>query len=230
MKKLISFIFMRTLPVLFAFLFLGIAFGLLLQQAGYNAVWAFMISTFVYAGSMQFVLIPFLGTQASILTIILMTLSINCRHIFYGLSFIDKFKSLGKKYPYMIFSLTDETYSLLCSTKIPKELDEKKVFFGIALFTHIYWISGSVMGALLGELITFDTTGIEFAMTALFVVIFIEQWMSAKSHIPAAAGLICGTVSLLIFGPGRFILPALLAAVVIILACKNTIQGKEVRL
>ena len=226
-RKLIQFVFIRTLPVLFAFLFLGIAFGLLLQRAGYNAVWALCISAFVYAGSMQFVLIPFLGTEASIFTIIFMTLSINCRHIFYGLSFIEKFKSMGKAYPYMIFSLTDETYSLLCSTKVPDDLDEKKVFFGIALFTHIYWISGSVTGALLGELITFDTTGIEFAMTALFVVIFIEQWLSARNHVPAAAGLLCGVVSLVIFGPGSFILPALIAVVVIILASKNTIQAKE---
>lgn len=227
MKKLIRFVFMRTLPVLFAFLFLGIAFGLLLVNAGYNAVWAFFISTFVYAGSMQFVMIPFLGTGVSIFTVILMTLSINCRHIFYGLSFIDKFKSMGKAYPYMIFSLTDETYSLLCSTKVPEDLDEKKVFLGIALFNHMYWISGSVIGALLGNLITFDTTGIEFAMTALFVVIFIEQWLTAKSHVPAIAGILCGVASLLIFGPDRFILPALIAVVVIILASKNIVQAKE---
>lgn len=227
MKKLIQFVFIRTLPVLFAFLFLGIAFGLLLQRAGYNVVWAFLISTFVYAGSMQFVLIPFLGTDMSIFTVILMTLSINSRHIFYGLSFIEKFKRMGKAYPYMIFALTDETYSLLCSTKIPEELDEKKVFFGIALFTHIYWISGSVIGSLLGELIKFDTTGIEFAMTALFVVIFIEQWLTAQNHIPAVAGLLCGIVSLLIFGPGSFILPALIASIVIILLARNFIRKKE---
>ena len=226
MKKHIQFIFMRTLPVLFAFLFLGMAFGLLLQRAGYNVLWAFFISASVYAGSMQFVLIPFLGTEASIFTVILMTLSINCRHIFYGLSFIEKFKSMGKAYPYMIFSLTDETYSLLCSTKVPAGLDEKKVFFGIALFTHLYWITGSVAGSLAGELITFDTTGIEFAMTALFVVIFIEQWLSSRNHIPAVAGLLCAVVSLLIFGPGGFILPALIASIAIIMAFKNSIQSK----
>ena len=176
---------------------------------------------------MQFVLIPFLGTGASIFTVILMTLSINCRHIFYGLSFIEKFKSMGRAYPYMIFSLTDETYSLLCSTKVPAGLDEKKVFFGIALFTHVYWIAGSVAGSLAGELITFDTTGIEFAMTALFVVIFIEQWLSSRNHIPAVAGLLCAVISLLIFGPGSFILPALIASIAIIMAFKNSIQSKE---
>ena len=199
----------------------------MLQREGYNVVWAFLISTFVYAGSMQFVLIPFLGTGVGLFTVILMTLSVNSRHIFYGLSFIKKFKCMGKAYPYMIFALTDETYSLLCSTKIPEDLDEKKVFFGIALSTHIYWILGSVIGSLLGELITFDTTGIEFAMTALFVVIFIDQWIAAKNHIPAATGLLCGIVSLLVFGPSSFILPALIASIVIILAARNLIQTKE---
>jgi len=227
MMKHIQYVFVRTLPVLFAFLFLGIAFGLLLQRAGYNFVWALLISTFVYAGSMQFVLVPFLGSGINLFTVILMTLSINCRHIFYGLSFIRKFKGMGKLYPYMIFSLTDETYSLLCSTKIPEELDENKVTFGIALFNHIYWIAGSVTGSLLGQFITFDTTGIEFAMTALFVVIFIEQWISVRTHIPAIAGLLCGTAALLIFGAGSFILPALIASIVIILASKNIVQAKE---
>ncbi len=229
MNRLFRFVFVRTMPVMFAFLFLGIAFGLLLERAGYNFLWALFISTFVYAGSMQFVLIPFLGSSMGIIAVILMTLSINSRHMFYGLSFIEKFKSMGKAYPYMIFSLTDETYSLLCSTKVPEGMNENKVFFFISLFNHVYWVTGSVLGALIGGMITFDTTGIDFAMTALFVVIFVEQWLAARTHIPAIIGIVCGIVSLLIFGPANFILPALIVSIAILLAGKNLIRAKEAR-
>lgn len=226
MKQSIRFSFITTIPVLFGYLFLGIAFGLLLQRAGYNAFWALAISAFVFAGSMQFVLIGFLISPISLISVLLMTLSINSRHMFYGLSFIDTFKKMGKLYPYMIFSLTDETYSLLCGTKIPSELDEKKVIFLIALFDQLYWIVGSIIGALIGELILFDTTGIDFAMTALFVVIFVEQWISAKTHAPALIGLVCGILSLIIFGTGNFILPALISTIAILLLLKNLINGK----
>ncbi len=226
-KKILIFAFIKTMPVLFGYLFLGIAFGVLLQKAGYNFIWAFFISTFVYAGSMQFVLVGFLGSGIGFLSVILMTLSINSRHIFYGLSFIEKFKAMGKAYPYMIFSLTDETYSLLCSAKIPYRFDEKKVFFTISLLDHIYWIMGSVIGALLGELIKFSTKGIDFAMTALFVVIFTEQWLDYKTNIPAITGILCGGICLFIFGPVNFILPSLISSISILLLLKNHIHVKE---
>lgn len=208
-------------------MFLGIAFGLLLNQAGYNFVWAFFISLFVYAGSMQFILIGFLGSTAGIIPVILMTLSVNSRHIFYGLSFIEKFKKMKKAYPYMIFSLTDETYSLLCATKVPGNLDEDKVFLTIALLDHLYWIAGSVIGATIGALIRFDLTGIDFAMTALFVVIFIEQWLAAKSHIPAITGVICAVLCLALLGQGNFILAALISTIGILVLGRKQIEAKE---
>lgn len=226
-NKTLRFSFIKTIPVLFGYLFLGIAFGLLLQKAGYNFIWALLISTFVYAGSMQFVLISFLGTSISIISVILMTLSINSRHIFYGLSFIEKFKHMGKAYPYMIFSLTDETYSLLCGTKIPPDLDEDKVFLAISSLNQSYWVIGSVLGALLGEMILFNTTGIDFAMTALFVVIFIEQWLSTSLHIPALIGLACGLLALILFGPSQFILPSLICTIGLIVLFRKPIQEKE---
>ncbi|MBF4694178.1 AzlC family ABC transporter permease [Fusibacter ferrireducens] len=227
MTKTLRFAFIKTIPVLFGYLFLGIAFGLLLQRAGYNFIWAFFISTFVFAGSMQFVLISFLGSSMSFVSIILMTLSINSRHIFYGLSFIEKFKHMGKAYPYMIFSLTDETYSLLCGTQIPEDLQEDKVFFAIASLNQSYWVIGSVLGGLLGEMIFFNTTGIDFAMTALFVVIFIEQWLASKIHIPALIGVFCGVISLIVFGPNRFILPALISTIGLIILFRKNIQSRE---
>lgn len=211
--KEFRFALKQTLPVLCGYLFLGIAFGLLLQQAGYNFIWSFLISTFVYAGSMQFVLLRFLGSGIGILSVVLMTLSVNSRHMFYGISFIDRFKKMGKRYPYMVFSLSDETYSLLCGTSVPEGMDENKVVFLIALLDHIYWVLGSVMGSVLGTVIPFDMTGIDFSMTALFVVIFVEQWMSCKSHFPAIFGFVCGLICLIVFGPDQFILPSLIVCV-----------------
>lgn len=227
MKKTLKFALFQTLPVLFGYLFLGIAFGLLLQNTGFDFLWALLISTFVYAGSMQFVLVSLLGNQIGLFSIALLTLTINSRHIFYGLTFIEKFKTMGKVYPYMIFSLTDETYSLLCSTKVPDDLEENKVFFFMAVFDQLYWITGSVIGGIVGQLITFDSTGIDYAMTALFIVIFVEQWLASKTHLPSFIGIICGISCLLVFGPNNFILPSLLLAVGLLTILKPYIGKKE---
>lgn len=223
MNKLIKTAIKQTIPVMVGYLVLGTAFGLLLHKAGYNFIWAFFISVIVYAGSMEFVLISFLQGTVGIASIIITTLSVNSRHIFYGISFIEKFKKMGKRRPYMIFSLTDETYSLLCSTKTPDGIDENKLFFFISLFNQIYWVVGSVIGGILGDLISFNTNGIEFSMTALFVVIFVEQWWSTKNHLPAFIGLFCGILSLFLFGPANFILPAMIVTVFILMALKNKI-------
>lgn len=226
MQKALKFAFFRTIPIFCGYLFLGMAFGLLLQQAGFGPIWAFISSLFIYAGSMQFVLVSFIGGGLGVISIIIITLSINCRHIFYGISFIEKFKSMGKKYLYMIFSLTDETYSLLCSSETLPGVDEDKYLFSIALLDHCYWIFGSVLGAVLGEIIPFDTTGVDFAMTALFAVIFTEQWLSFKTHIPAITGIICGTVCLIIFGADKFILPAMISSVCVLMIMKNIIKER----
>lgn len=225
--KELSFALKTTLPVLFGYLFLGMAFGLLLSQAGYNALWAFFISLFIYAGSGQFALVSFLSGGMSLLSAAVMTLSINSRHIFYGLSFIEKFKAMGRRGLYMIFSLTDETYSLLCGTSVPKALDEHRALLWIAVCDQLYWILGSVLGALLGGLRLFDASGVEFAMTALFVVIFIDQWQAAKSHLPAYIGAACGAASLVLLGADAFILPAMCASAGLLMLFKKTVQGQD---
>ncbi len=230
MRKELSFAFRRTIPVMFGYLFLGIAFGLVLQEKGYGFLWAALASITIYAGAGQFVLVGMISGGMSLLSTAVTMLSINSRHIFYGLSFIEKFKAMGKRGLYMIFSLTDETYSLLCSTAVPEGLDWKKTYFLIALLDQLYWVAGSVLGALIGELFKFNTAGVEFAMTALFVVIFIEQWLETKNHFPAISGAVCGIASLLIFGPDNFILPSLIAAIACLLsfrAFRNTRKGAE---
>lgn len=209
MKKVIKAAFPVTIPVMLGYISVGIAFGLLFQKSGYNFLWAIFMSISVYAGSMQFVAINLLTGGAGFIEIALMTLFVNIRHVFYGLSFIDKFKEMGKKRNYMIFSLTDETYSLLCASKAPEGVDSNSFFFCIAFMNQLYWIIGSVIGSIAGSLITFNTKGIDFAMTALFVVIFIEQWYSYKKHIPVLIGIAATILSLLVFGANNMILPSM---------------------
>lgn len=225
MKQTMKYVFYKTIPVLLGYLFLGFAFGLLLQEAGYSFWWAFLSSAIVYAGSIQFVLVDFLSGETSLPVIAVMTLLINSRHAFYGLSFVEKFRKM-KTYPYMVFSLTDETYSLLCSLKTPEGMDEKKVMFLISLFDQLYWIAGSVLGAVLGQMLPFDMTGIDFAMTALFVTIFVDQWREARSHLPAVIGLCSSVVCLLIFGGSNFILPSLIITVGLLMALRGRLEGK----
>lgn len=211
MKQTARQAFRVSLPVLLGYLFVGIAYGLLLQNAGYGPLWAALTSLLVYAGSMQFVLVGFLGGGASLAAAALMTLAINARHLFYGVSMLDKFKNTGKKKWYMVFALSDETYSLLCGAAVPPGADKGFFYFFICLFDQLYWIAGSVLGSVCGKIIPFNTTGIDFAMTALFLVICVDLWKGAKSHAPALAGLISGFLCLLLFGKDNFVIPALVA-------------------
>lgn len=229
-SKTLYFAFKMSLPVLFGYLFLGSAFGIMLYEAGYNFVWAIIISLFVYAGSGQFLLVSMLTSHAALSDIAIMTFFVNSRHIFYGISFIEKFRSYSWRYPYLIFSLTDETYGVNSSfSDVPKGVNEGDARFLIGLFDHIYWIIGSVIGSLAGQLIKIDFTGIDFSMTALFTVIFIDQMRASKSKLPGIIGVFCAIICLLIFGADKFLLPSLIVTVAILLLGKNRMGyiGKE---
>ena len=199
-----------TIPVFLGYLFLGSAFGVLLSSAGYHVGWALLMSVTIYAGAMQFVAIELLVGPFGLINAFLLTLTVNARHLFYGFSMIDKFKVSQKLKPYMMFSLTDETYSLLCRAKTPDGINEKWFIFFVALLNHGYWILGGVIGNLAGTFLNFDHTGIEFAMLALFIVIFVEQWESTKNHLPSLLGVGITLVSLLIFGADHFIIFAMI--------------------
>lgn len=227
MRKMLRFALIQTLPVLFGYLFMGMAFGILLQSKGYHVVWAFFISLFCYAGSMQFVLIDLLTGGVSLLRAAFMTLMINFRHVFYGLSLIERFKGMGKALPYTIHALTDETYSLHCLIHPQPDLNEKHLMLTISVLNHVYWIAGSMLGALVGSLLPFNTTGIDFAMTALFTVIFVEQWKQSKRHLPALIGIGCAVAALLLFGPTGFLPPALLASVALLLRLRNKLDAPQ---
>lgn len=217
-QALITFCLRQTIPVACAYIFLGMAYGICMNAAGWHPAWTLLSSLIIYAGSMQFVLVPLLASGASLTTIALMTLFINARHLFYGIGCIETFRHAPRRtYPYLIFALTDETYSLLCTLKIPPELDRQQVFFTISLCNHAYWLLGSLLGALAGHALPLNFTGIDFTMTALFTVIFLEQWQSASHHGPALIGAACSLFFLLWLGPAHFLLPALIVTVAVLM-------------
>lgn len=222
-KETFKFALNKSLPVLFGYLFLGSAFGIMLYNAGYNFIWAIFISLFIYAGSGQFLLVSLLSSAASLPTAALMTLFINSRHIFYGLSFIDKFKKSGWRYPFLIFSLTDETYSVNISfSDVPEKVDEANARFLIGIMDHLYWIAGSAIGSVAGQLISIDFSGIDFSMTALFAVIFTDLMLEQKGRrkITGIVGILSAVICLIIFGADRFLLPSFILTVAVIYACK----------
>lgn len=224
-RHIIKQAFLRTIPVLMGYGVLGMAFGLLLQRAGFHWIWALGISLFVFAGSMQFVLVGLLSQQASLATVALTTILVNSRHLFYGLSFIERFKAMGKRGIYMVFGLTDETYALLCGLgDVGTKEDRDALSFWITALDQSYWVAGSLFGALLGSYVSFDITGIDFAMTALFTVIFVEQWIASKNHLPALIGGLCSILSLLLFGPDNFLLPALIVTVALLLLSRRYLE------
>ena len=208
------------------YIVVGMAFGLLVQNIGLDFLWAGLISITVYAGSMQFVMINFLSGTSSLIEVALVTLIVNLRHMFYGLTFITRFKSMGRKRPYMIFALTDETYALLCSAKVPAGVEAGLFYFLIALLNQIYWVTGTLLGALFGSILSIDTTGIEFTMTALFAVICTEQWLSFPTRIPAIIGLICAVMALNMFGVTNMLIPAMFAIILLLTLLRPALEPK----
>lgn len=223
-KRALAAAFPITIPVMVGYLFLGVAFGFSWQKNGYGVFWAILMSAVIYAGSMQFLAINFLTPGVGVLSIIFMTLMVNIRHIFYGLSMLERFRGTGKKKPYLIFSLTDETFSLLCSAEPPQGVDRGLFYFFISLLDQVYWVAGSALGGLAGALLSFNTKGIDFAMTALFVVIFVNQWRESKQHLPALCGLGLTALCLLVFGADNFLLPALLLILAALLLCRRPLE------
>ena len=211
MKKAIKRAFIDSLPVMTGYLVLGFGFGIVLKSAGYGILFAFAMSLFIYAGSMQYAAIGLFTGGASLVTVALTTLMVNARHLFYGISMLEKYKNTGAKKPYLIFALTDETYSLVCgeNERVDKK-HQKDYYFAVSLFNHAYWVVGSVAGAVAGTLIHFNSEGIDFALTALFVTVFVDQWLSSKDHLPALLGAGASLLCLIVFGAEHFLIPAML--------------------
>lgn len=224
-RKALAAAFPVTIPVLMGYLAIGMAFGIMLEAVGYNFIWAFFMSLTIYAGSGQYLGVSLLASCATLGTVALMTLIINFRHLVYGLSMLEKFRGMGWRKLYMIFSLTDETYALLSSVQAPVGVNPRNFYFAIALLDQSYWIAGSVIGAVAGAVLPIDTTGIDFAMTALFVVIAVEQWETYSSHIPALLGIAATVVSLFLVGPDNLLLPALGMIVAALLLLRKPLES-----
>ena len=224
---LIKKVIIKTMPVMAGYIVLGIGFGVLLKVNGYGLFWALIMSIFIYAGSAQYVGVGLISGGASILTTALTILMVNARHLFYGISMINKYKGAGKKKPYLIFALTDETYSIVCDGEYPEGVDKYKYWFLISLFNQFYWVLGSVLGSVIGSIIKFDSKGIDFSMTALFVTVFVEQWLSTKEHRPALIGIGISVVCLLVFGADRFLIPTMILIVIALFSLRGVIERRE---
>lgn len=220
-KHAIRAAFADTVPVMTGYLFLGFGFGIVLDQNGYSLLWSLAMSLFIYAGSMQYVAVGLMTGGAGFLTTALTTLMVNARHLFYGISMVDAYRGAGPKKPYLIFALTDETYSLVSRGRTPQGLSRHGYCFLVSLFNQCYWIAGSALGSLAGQLIPINYEGIDFVLTALFVTIFVEQWLSARDHRPALVGLGASAACLLVFGPDLLLIPAMALIAVILTAMRK---------
>ena len=216
----------QTFPIFFTYLFMGVAFGVMMAKAGYGPLWSLASAFFVYAGSLQFVMVPLLQAHTPLLTMAVMAFFINARHIFYGVGMIDRFRTMGWRFPYMVFSLTDETYSVLCSIQHPKGLDRQRADFFIALCDHCYWMAGCFLGGWAGALLPVELTGIDFSATAFFVVVAVNQWRQYPSKLPGLSGLCSAVVFFLLLGPDYFLIPALSVSLVVLIVRRRSVQAK----
>ena len=213
--------FPATIPVLTGYLCIGMAYGLLMANAGYGVFWALLLSLLCYAGSMEFVAVSLLTAGFDPVQALLMALMINARHAFYGLSMLEKYRGTGWARPFLIFSLTDETFSLVSTLEPPDGVTRRDFYFCISLLDYLYWQVGSVLGALIGGLLPFDTTGLDFALTALFIVLFLEQWRKRENRPAALIGLGCTAVSLAVVGADRLVIPAMVLILAVLLGGRN---------
>lgn len=222
-KQALRTVFLDTVPVLTGYLFLGAGFGILLaEQTGKGVVWAFLMGLFVFAGSGQYLAVSLLASGASLVSTAIATLLVNARHIFYGISLIDTYKGAGKKKPYMIFALTDETYTLVTQNQPPAGMSRHQYCFLVSLLDHIYWILGCTLGNIAGSLIPISFEGVEFVLTALFVTMFVEQWLSTKNHTSALIGVASTVLCLAVFGKDIFLIPSMILIAVLLTVFRKT--------
>ena len=226
-QKALTKTFLDTVPVLTGYLFLGMGFGILLNEKGYGVPWAAAMALAMFAGSGQYLAVELLATHASLVTTAIATLLVNARHLFYGISLLDAYKDAGKKKAYMIFGLTDETYSLVTQTEPPEGMKRHTYCFLVTLFDHIYWIIGCCLGSLAGAFLPISFEGVEFVLTALFVTMFVEQWLSHKDHFPAISGVMSTLLCLLIFGKEIFLIPSMVLIAILLTVIPKAGRRKQ---
>lgn len=223
--KALKAAFPYTVPILTGFLFLGTAYGIYMNTAGFSPIYPIIISITVFAGSMQFVAVSMLQGVFDPLGALLMTIMVNARHLFYGISMLGKYSGMGAKKWYLVFGLCDETFSVNCAIDVPQGVDRGWFYFFVTLLNQLYWVTGAALGGLLGSLISFELKGLDFVMTALLVVIFVDNWLKEKQHISSLIGLGASLVCLLIFGADGFIIPAMAATIAILTFFRKPIEA-----
>jgi 4-azaleucine resistance transporter AzlC len=228
-KKALKAAFPNTIPIFAGFWFLGLAYGIYMNVSGFSFVYPMIMSVIIFGGSLEFVAVEMLLSPFAPIQVLVMTLLIQARHLFYGISMLDKFKDMGWKKFYLIFGMCDETFSINYTAKIPEDVDRGWFMFFVTLLNHLYWVSGATIGGLVGSLIHFNTDGISFVMTSMFVVIFMEQWMKEKHHISAYIGLGAAALCLLIFGADSFMIPTMILIIVLLAAFRKPLEKMEIK-
>jgi len=222
MKAALKAAFPYTIPVLSGFILLGITYGVLMSSKGYGVLWAVLMSAIAFCGSMQFVAITLLTTVFNPIQAFLLSILVNARHAFYGISLLDKYKGLGKSRLVLIYLLCDETFSIVSSIHPPEATKSKYFYLSISLLHYVYWISGTLIGSVLGSVISMNMIGLDFVLTALFVVLFMEQMKIKENHLPGLIGIVCSIMMVLLFGPSNMVIPSMIAiAIVLILRRKR---------
>ncbi len=219
--------FPHTLPVFTGYLVLGAAYGILMSSKGFSLFWIAVASIFVYAGSMQFVAVALLAAGFDPAGAFLMTIAVNARHLFYGISMLKQYRGIGRLKPYLIFSLTDESFSILCSAEVPENVDKGWFYFFISILDQLYWLTGSLLGGILGSILLINTKGIDFVLTALFVVILINQWEATKNHLPAVIGITSAILCRIIFGASDFIIPSMIGIIFFVTLLKKPMERSK---
>lgn len=215
-----------TIPILTGFAFLGMAYGILMSNKGYGPLWSFLMSSIAFCGSMQYLAITLLTTTFDPISAFFLSLTVNARHLFYGISMLKKFKGIKKIKYFLIYVLCDETFSVECSTEVPEGINKSMFYFFISFLDYSYWVTFSVIGGIIGSLIEFNTKGIDFVLTAMFVVIFLNQWKDKNNRIPALIGILSSIICLLIFGQDTFIIPSMISILILLSIFKKLLERK----
>ena len=216
LKKALFAAFPNTIPILAGFLFLGMTYGIYMNVSGFSFWYPCLMSLTIFAGSVEFVAVNLLLGAFHPIQALAMTLMLNARHLFYGISMLDRFRGLGLKKIYLIFGMCDETFSINYTAEIPPDVDRGWFMFFVTLLNHLYWFAGATLGGVFGSFITFNTEGLDFVMTAMFVVIFLEQWLKEERHESSILGIGLSILSLIAFGADGFLIPAMLSILAVL--------------
>ena len=218
--------FPYTIPIMTGFLFLGIAYGIYMNVSGFSPIYPILMSMAIFAGSMEFVTVDLLLGMFHPMSALILALMVNARHLFYGISMLDKYKNVGKKRWYLIFGMCDESFSINCTTEVPAGVDRGWFYFFVTLLNQCYWVCGAAIGGICGSLISFETEGLDFVMTALLVVIFLEQWMKEKDHTSGVIGIVLTVICLVVFGNKNFIIPSMLGILGVLTLMRGRLERR----